>query len=266
MIRLILDSFDDDHIRNTRKRMSDREAEMYIKKILRDNSIDLHDYHGNVGGIGWTCIETYKRGLPDGWEFTDDLTGINAYIDLDGNILRRYDDLETVYSTKYYRSQGGTRDIPESIRVRKLKTNIRSLTGNHYEKVLENKNCKRGKYMIRPINEGFENESFVAYYKGNLFYTGDLDDDFQQSILELIKDDKEALKSVSDYLYYVGIEDFDVNDPEEVAYLLEKDMYYDAIDGQDYWGFDDFEIFPEYELDESIRRRLKSTRTTRRVK
>ena len=117
MIKLIMESFDDDHIKNTRKHMSDREAERYIKKILRDNSIDLHDYHGNVGGIGWICIETYERGLPDGWKFTDDLTGISAYIDLDGNILRRYDDLETVYSNKYYRSQGGTRDIPESIRV-----------------------------------------------------------------------------------------------------------------------------------------------------
>ena len=115
MIKLIKESFDDDHIKNTRKHMSDREAEKYIKKILRDNSIDLHDYHGNVGGIGWVCIETYERGLPDGWQFTDDITGINAYIDLDGNILRRYDDLETVYSPKYYRSQGGTRDIPESV-------------------------------------------------------------------------------------------------------------------------------------------------------
>ena len=117
MIKLITESFDDDYIKNTRKHMSDKEAERYIKKILRDNSIDLHDRHGNVGGVGWICIETYERGLPDGWQFTDDLTGISAYIDLDGNILRRYDDLETVYSDKYYRSQGGTRDIPESIRV-----------------------------------------------------------------------------------------------------------------------------------------------------
>lgn len=115
MIKLITESFDDDHIKNTRKHMSDREAEKYIKKLLRDNSIDLHDYHGNVGGIGWICIETYERGLPDGWQFTDDLTGITAYIDLDGNILRRYDDLKTVYSPEYYRSQGGTRDIPESM-------------------------------------------------------------------------------------------------------------------------------------------------------
>ena len=179
-----------------------------------------------------------------------------AYLETTNGTNQYYDDID---SNIYELSKAFTG-------LNYLQVAIRNVLGKPVEKVLENKNCKRGKYMIRPINEGFENESFVAYYKGNLFYTGDLDDDFQQSILELIKDDKEALKSVSDYLYYVGIEDFDVNDPEEVAYLLEKDMYYDAIDGQDYWGFDDFEIFPEYELDESIRRRLKSTRTTRRVK
>ena len=112
--------------------------------------------------------------------------------------------------------------------------------------------------MIRRINEGFQNESFVAYYNGNLFYVGALDSDFQGSVLKILRDDDRALKSASDYLDYMGIEDFNVDDPDEVAYLLYKTMYYDAVDGEDYWNFDKFEIFPEYELnnmDESVERK-----------
>lgn len=117
--------------------------------------------------------------------------------------------------------------------------------------------------MIRRINEGFQNESFVAYYKGKLFYTGELDYDFRDAMIKLMENDYAALKSVSEYLDYAGIEDFDANDPGEVAYLLEQDMYYDAIDGQDYWNFDNFEIFPEYELGESVRKRSKKSMNER---
>lgn len=106
--------------------------------------------------------------------------------------------------------------------------------------------------MVRKLKEGYENESFVAYYNGELFYTGQLDSNFSIAIQKLIRKDESAHKSVCDYLEYMGIEDFDCEDDVNISYLLSQSMYYDAMDGEDYWNFDGFEIFPEYELDESV--------------
>lgn len=105
--------------------------------------------------------------------------------------------------------------------------------------------------MVRKLKEGYGNESFVAYYNGELFYTGQLDFNFSIAIQKLVRKDESAHKSVCDYLEYMGIEDFDCEDDVNISYLLSQSMYYDVIDGEDYWNFDGFEIFPEYELDES---------------
>lgn len=108
--------------------------------------------------------------------------------------------------------------------------------------------------MVIKLKEGYQDESFVAYYNGELFYTGQLDSNFSDAIQKLIRKDDSAYKSVCDYLKYSGVEDFDCEDDFNISYLLSKLMYYEAVDGEDYWDFDGFEIFPEYELDESIRR------------
>lgn len=108
--------------------------------------------------------------------------------------------------------------------------------------------------MVRRLKEGYQDESFVAYYNGELFYTGQLDSNFSDAVQKLIRKDADAYKSVCDYLKDGGVEDFDCEDDFNISYLLSKLMYYEAVDGEDYWNFDEFEIFPEYELDESIKR------------
>lgn len=112
--------------------------------------------------------------------------------------------------------------------------------------------------MIKLIKEGYQDESFVAYYNGELFYTGQLDSDFRSAIQNLIRKDEGAHKTICDYLESMGIEYFDCEDGGDIAYLLSESMYYDAMDGEDYWNFDGFEVFPEYELDESIKRNKRS--------
>lgn len=112
--------------------------------------------------------------------------------------------------------------------------------------------------MIIKLKEGYQDESFVAYYNGELFYTGQLDSNFSDAIQKLISRDNSAYKSVCDYLEYSGVEDFDCEDDFNISYLLSKLMYYEAIDDEDYWNFDGFEIFPEYELDESVKRNKRS--------
>lgn len=109
--------------------------------------------------------------------------------------------------------------------------------------------------MVRKLKEGYENEDFVAYYNGELFYTGQLNSNFRSAIQELIRKDESAHKTACDYLEYIGIDYFDCEDEADISYLLSQSMYYDAMDGEDYWNFDGFEIFPEYELNESIKRK-----------
>lgn len=108
--------------------------------------------------------------------------------------------------------------------------------------------------MVIKLKEGYQDESFVAYYNGELFYTGQLDSNFGSAIQKLIRRDESAYKSVCDYLESSGVEDFDYEDDFNISYLLSQLMYYESTDGEDYWNFDGFEIFPEYELDESIRK------------
>ncbi len=108
--------------------------------------------------------------------------------------------------------------------------------------------------MVIKLKEGYQDESFVAYYNGELFYTGQLDSNFRSAVQKLIRKDDSAHKTMCDYLEYMGIDDFDCEDDGDISYLIAQSMYFDAVDGQDYWNFDEFEIFPEYELDESIKR------------
>lgn len=117
--------------------------------------------------------------------------------------------------------------------------------------------------MVIKLKEGYQDESFVAYYNGELFYTGQLDSNFSDTIQKLIRKDGSAYKSVCDYLRSSGVEDFDCKDDFNISYLLSELMYYEAVDGEDYWNFDGFEIFPEYELDESIIRITESNDLTR---
>lgn len=118
--------------------------------------------------------------------------------------------------------------------------------------------------MVIKLKEGFQDESFVAYYNGELFYTGQLDSNFSDAIQKLISKDNNALKSVCDYLKCSGVYDFDCEDDFNISYLLSKLMYYEAVDGEDYWNFDGFEIFPEYELDESIGKSNRADRVNER--
>ncbi len=112
--------------------------------------------------------------------------------------------------------------------------------------------------MVIKLKEGYQDESFVAYYNGELFYTGQLDSNFRSAVQKLIRKDDGAYKSACDYLEHLGIDDFDCDDDGDVSYMLTQSMYYDAMDGEDYWNFDGFEVFPEYELDESIKRNKRS--------
>ena len=114
--------------------------------------------------------------------------------------------------------------------------------------------------MVRRLKEGYENEEFVAFYKGAKFYTGKLDDGFTDSLMKLMHRDSSAYDAVLLYLdkYNVGAT---IVDESDAAETLVQAMYYDAVSGDDYWNFYEFEIFPEYELDESIRRK-----TTKRFK
>ena len=59
--------------------------------------------------------------------------------------------------------------------------------------------------MVRRLKEGYGSESFVAYYNGELFYTGHLDSNFSSAIQKLIRKDESAYKSVCDYLEYMGM-------------------------------------------------------------
>lgn len=50
--------------------------------------------------------------------------------------------------------------------------------------------------MVIKLKEGYQDESFVAYYNGELFYTGQLDSNFSDTIQKLIRKDGSAYKSV----------------------------------------------------------------------
>lgn len=108
--------------------------------------------------------------------------------------------------------------------------------------------------MVRRLKEGYQNEDFVAFYKGVKFYTGKLDDDFVDSLAKLMQKDSLAYDSILDYLELLDLSD-PIVDEYDAASTFVGMMYDYAVDGEDYWNFDGFEIFPEYELDESARRK-----------
>lgn len=111
--------------------------------------------------------------------------------------------------------------------------------------------------MIRLI-ESYEHEDFVAFYKGNKFYTGSLGDNFANSLAKILKRDSSAYIDVLKYIdYAIGSRVSEELSEYEVSQMFVQILYNDACDGDDYWNFGDFEIFPEYELDESIKRNKK---------
>lgn len=116
--------------------------------------------------------------------------------------------------------------------------------------------------MIRLIKDSFEREDFVAFYKGNKFYTGILGDTFANSLEKILKRDSSAYIDVLKYIDHA----IDARVSEdlsefEVATMFTQILYNEACDGDDYWNFGDFEIFPEYELDESIKRNKNNKRS-----
>lgn len=105
------------------------------------------------------------------------------------------------------------------------------------------------------FREGFQNEDFVAFYNGNKFYTGPLDSNFTEALEKLISLRALAFGDIVEYLERIGVNDVNIDDTFDVASTFSKALFYAAADGEDYWNFDGFEIFPEYELAESMRRK-----------
>ena len=98
--------------------------------------------------------------------------------------------------------------------------------------------------MVRRLKESYPNENFVAYYKGVKFYAGELDSSFTYSLEKLMQEDSLAYDAVLNFL-----DEFDLSDPIadelDAASTLVQALYYDYADGEDYWNFGGFEIFPE---------------------
>ena len=105
------------------------------------------------------------------------------------------------------------------------------------------------------FREGFQNEDFVAFYNGNKFYTGPLDSNFTEALYRLISLRALAFGDIVEYLESIGVSDVNIDDTFDVASTFSKALFYDDADGEDYWNFYGFEIFPEYELSESMRRK-----------
>lgn len=63
-------------------------AQIVVDTILTENSLNLHDYHGNIGSHidGWIFIEDRDGN----WNFNDNVTGISALVDSDGHVMKCY--------------------------------------------------------------------------------------------------------------------------------------------------------------------------------
>lgn len=107
------------------------------------------------------------------------------------------------------------------------------------------------------FREGFQDEDFVAFYNGDKFYTGPLDSNFTEALERLISLRALAFGDIVEYLESIGVSDVNIDDTFDVASTFSKALFYDAADGEDYWNFYGFEIFPEYELAESFRKSKK---------
>lgn len=105
------------------------------------------------------------------------------------------------------------------------------------------------------FREGFQDENFVAFYNGNKFYTGQLDSNFTAALEKLISLRALAFGDIVEYLESIGVSDVNIDDTFDVASTFSNELFYSAADGEDYWNFDGFEIFPEYELAESFKKR-----------
>ena len=113
--------------------------------------------------------------------------------------------------------------------------------------------------MVKRLKESYRDGTFVAFYKGKKFYTGELDSGLTDSLTRLFEEDSLAYDDALNFL-----DEFDFSDPItdelDAASILVQGLNYDAMDGEDYWNFGRFEIFPESDLAESVRRRKNTKR------